>query len=108
MSHVFMQLWKEEEGFIVSAEMILVATIGVLGMVVGLSEVAYGLSAELEDTGSVFASINHTFSFNGICGHSGYRAGSIFIDFVDHCDHAGDVVGSPPTGETGNGNHGNW
>jgi hypothetical protein len=43
------RLWCDEAGFVVSAELILVATIGVLSLVVGLAEISHGINQELED-----------------------------------------------------------
>ena len=56
MNTLLAQLMADEAGFIVSAELVLVATILVLGMIVGLSEVANGINQELEDVGSAFSS----------------------------------------------------
>ena len=36
---MFRKLWKDEAGFIVSAELVLVATMLVIGMIVGLTVV---------------------------------------------------------------------
>ena len=56
-------LWNDEAGFIVSAELVLIATIAVLAMVVGLSEVANALNQELEDVASAFGSVNQSFRY---------------------------------------------
>lgn len=69
--NIALKLLNEESGFVVSAELILISTIAVLSMVVGLSEVAYGVVQELEDTGSAFGSINQTFRYTGLMGHAG-------------------------------------
>ena len=45
-------LKNDENGFVVSAELVLVGTILVLGMIVGLTELSYGVNEELEDLGS--------------------------------------------------------
>lgn len=99
MKNIALNLWNEEAGFVVSAELVLVSTICVLAMVVGLSEVAYGVVQELEDTGSAFGSINQTFRYSGLCGHSGAIAGTCFTDIVDFCDQAGNIVPNQPTAE---------
>ena len=51
------RLWCDEAGFVVSAELILVATIGVLSLVVGLAEISHGINQELEDVGSAFGAM---------------------------------------------------
>lgn len=88
---VFYALWQDEAGFIVSAELILIATIAVLGLVVGLSEVSWGINEELEDVGSAFGSVNQSFQYNGVRGHKGSAAGSSFGDQRDYCDGQWDL-----------------
>ncbi|MBB02935.1 MAG: branched-chain amino acid aminotransferase [Planctomyces sp.] len=91
MTNLFSALINDEAGFIVSAELVLVATIGVLGMIVGLSEVAFNVNQELEDVGAAFGSINQTYQYNGTAGHKGSIAGSKYNDEWDHCDDSCDV-----------------
>jgi hypothetical protein len=104
MTKLVLKLWNEEAGFVVSAELILISTIAVLAMIVGLSEVAYGVTQELEDTASAFGAINQSYRYTGLTGHAGISGGSSFGDLVDFCDAAGDVVGTLPTGEGWNHN----
>lgn len=82
----FIQLLNDEAGFIVSAELVLVATIAVLGMIVGLSEVALNVNNELEDVGSAFASLKQTYKAECTSGHKGFKSGSHFYDAADFCD----------------------
>ena len=99
MKKIALQLLNDDAGFVISAELILISTIAVLSMVVGLSEVAYGVVQELEDTGSAFGAVNQTYRYTGLCGHSGSIGGTCFTDLTDFCDQAGDVNGTTPTGE---------
>ncbi|MDA0806414.1 MAG: branched-chain amino acid aminotransferase [Planctomycetota bacterium] len=95
MTNIFTKLINDETGFIVSAELILVATIAVLGVVVGLSEIAFGINNELEDVASAFGSVNQSFYVNGL--HSEGKActaGSEYNDSHDNCDSQWDIVGS--------------
>lgn len=85
-------LWNDDAGFIVSAELILIATIAVLSLVVGLSEVAFGINQELEDVGSAIGALNQTYAYNGVAGHKGSASGSKFHDQIDYCDAETDVV----------------
>lgn len=85
------QLFEDEAGFIVSAELVLVSTILVLGMVVGLAELSNGINQELEDVGSAFGSLNQSFTFSGFRGHKGSIAGSNFKDYADFCDGQFDI-----------------
>ena len=85
-------LWNDNAGFIVSAELILVATIAVLAMVVGLSEVSSGINQELEDIGSAFGSVNQSYCFSGLDGHRARHTGSSFHDSIDFCDSDRDLT----------------
>lgn len=87
-------LWSNESGFILSAELALVLTIAVIGMVVGLSHVAMAVNQELTDIAGAIGSLNQSYSFTGYkccpCqsgGNSSASAGSRFLDQVDTCDN---------------------
>ena len=99
MTTLFTKLINDEAGFIVSSELVLVASIGVLAMIVGLSEIALNVNNELEDVASAFGSINQTFVQKGVLGHQGYVGGTEFKDDKDHCDNVCDVQPLDPHGE---------
>lgn len=79
-------LWKDEAGFIVSAELVLIATILVIGLIVGLSEVQTALVTELNDVSCAIGSLNQSYYFRGFSGCKSFTAGSNFHDRVDVCD----------------------
>jgi len=85
-------LKNDENGFIVSAELVLVGTILVVGMIVGLTELSYGVNEELEDLGSAIGSINQTYYYTLASGHKGEAVGSTFLDFADECDGQYDLT----------------
>lgn len=87
----FHALLNDEKGFIVSAELVLVSTIVVLGLVVGLAEVSLNINNELEDVGSAFASIQQSYHASGSSGHKGCTTGSSFRDCPDFCAGQNDV-----------------
>ena len=94
-------LLNDENGFIVSAELIIVATIVVLSMVVGLSEISFSVNNELEDVGSAVGTMNQSFYANGIQSiGKGGTSGSGFRDIVDHCDGQFDVIPAGVRNET--------
>ena len=99
MTTLFLALWKDEAGFILSAELVLISTIGVLSMVVGLSEVASAINQELEDVASAFGAVNQSYRYQGLTGHGGSIDGSNFRDEIDFCDGPNDIVGTAPTAE---------
>lgn len=87
MSHLLINLWNDEAGFLVSGELVLVATILTLGMVVGLSEVSAAINQELGDVASAFGSINQSYRYSGLFDDDkGHHHGS---GFRDHSDDAG-------------------
>lgn len=90
------RLLKEETGFIVSAELVLVATLCVIGLIVGLSEVQHSVVAELNDVADAIGSLNQTYFTSGFTafkqsfGIGRVKAtsyGSFFIDYGDACDN---------------------
>ncbi len=85
------KLWNDEAGLIISAELALVLTIGVLAMVVGLSEVAVAINTELNDISNAFGALNQSYCYSGFtafdCGKiKSSVAGSSFHDAFDDCD----------------------
>ncbi len=86
------QLWNDEAGFIISAELVLVATILVIGCIVGLSEVQHAVVNELNDVGDAIGSINQSYCFSGFhkqdgCDTHAKTVGSAFRDRMDECDN---------------------
>lgn len=87
------QLLRDEAGFIVSAELVLIATILVIGLIVGLSEVQHAVVSELNDVGDAIGKLNQSYLFSGFSkrsqakgGVSAFTRGSAFSDQVDECD----------------------
>lgn len=78
--------WNDEAGFIVSAELVLIATILVIGLIVGLSEVQAAVVAELNDISCAIGSLNQSYIFKGFTGCKAATVGSSFQDRVDVCD----------------------
>ena len=73
-----------EAGFIVSAELVMIATLGVLAMAVGLSEVAFNINNELQDVGRAFGSMNQSFNLQGQMNNRGGSAGSSYNDTTNY------------------------
>ena len=103
---IMRKLFNDEAGFIISAELVLVLTIAVLGMVVGLVSVRDSLLNEMCDISSAFGAVNQSFDFRGASkeasgakGHHAIVAGAGFADTTDDCDCKivtySDVCGKP-------------
>lgn len=58
------RLGRDEAGFIVSAELVLIGSITVLTMVVGLAEVSYAVNSELTDCAAAFDSVNQSYTYD--------------------------------------------
>lgn len=99
MTNVMTALYHDENGFIISAELVLIATIAVLAMIVGLSEISLGINNELEDVASSFGHINQSFYYRGLTGHAAGISSSSFTDRRDFCDGENDITGTRPTSE---------
>ncbi len=95
MIRTFKALWNDENGFVVSAELVLVLTIGVLSMIVGLHAVAKSVTQELNDLSSAFGAIDQSYCYNGLRKdwHSKVE-GSAFDDQQDDCDCS--IIIQPP------------
>ncbi len=91
MQTLLTKLMHDEAGFIVSAELVLVSTICVIGMIVGLSELAWNVNEELEDVGSAFNCVSQSYHSDGISGHKGWSGGFGFRDRVDFCGGQDDL-----------------
>ena len=85
------RLWKDDAGFIVSAELILVATIAVIGMVVGLNAVRNSMTSELADIALAFESVNQSYVIDGVQGHAASTSGTQFVDAIDYCSPANNI-----------------
>ncbi|PQO43089.1 Flp family type IVb pilin [Blastopirellula marina] len=86
------RLWNDEAGFIVSTELILIATIVVIGLVVGLAAVRDAVTAELSDVAGVINDMDQSYTVWGVTGHSAAVSGSDYADQQDFCDSNGDPL----------------
>jgi hypothetical protein len=64
MRRLLTNLWKEQDGMIISSEIILVGTILVLGSIAGLSSLQYAVAGELTDAANAVHS-RGTDHYNG-------------------------------------------
>ncbi|MDG1897255.1 MAG: hypothetical protein P8J37_20355 [Fuerstiella sp.] len=104
--------WKDEEGVILSAEIVLLGTILVLGMIVGLVEIQSAVVAEMSDLGDAIGNMDQSYqvpgivSFKhgnscgaiGVCGSCGIKAathGASYSDRPDLCDCNSIIVCAP-------------
>ena len=92
VSHMLQKFYNDECGLIISAELVLILTICVLGIIVGLSSVVVAVNEELLDTAHAIGSLNQSFGFSGFIGCKkggnpiSYTFGSVNTDAPDDCD----------------------
>lgn len=101
------QLLNDEAGFIVSAELVLIATLLVIGLIVGLSEVQHAVVAELNDVADAIGELNQCYRYSGFHKNDfnnqihAVTYGSDFEDQRDDCDNNQcDISCDAPTNET--------
>jgi Flp pilus assembly pilin Flp len=81
MRNLWQRLLSDETGLVVSSELALVGTVGVLGMVVGLESVATAVTQELTDLSNAYRSLNQSYSYRSVFrGNHGRISGSSFTD----------------------------
>lgn len=94
MHRLLVQLLRDDAGFVISGELVLVATIGVLSLVVGLSELSSAVSGNVFNLGAAFSRLNQPChaqvpgSCNSGCNSQGNQ------------DCPGDMGSSPPQDES--------
>jgi Flp pilus assembly pilin Flp len=103
------KLFNDEAGAVISAELVLVLTILVIGVIVGLSEVAVAVNTELNDISNALGALDQSFAFTGYKadGGAGQKVkssvnGSRWTDAHDDCDGnlSCDLVCGPPASDT--------
>ena len=85
---MFQKLWNDEAGALLSAELVLIGTVCVLGVVVGLQSLSQGVAHELADLGHAIGSLNQSYQVGGAETHDGhsYSGRSAYDDGLDQCD----------------------
>lgn len=84
--YVWQPLWTDERGMILSAEMIIIVTVVVLGLITGLACLQQAVVAELQDVGGALRGMNQSYgtpSFFGCgkwWGRTSWTSGSRYTD----------------------------
>jgi uncharacterized membrane protein YgcG len=105
---------NDEAGFIISAELVLVATICVIGLIVGLSEIQHAVVQELNDVADAIGSVNQSYHYSGFSKRDfgvihAKTFGSAFGDTMDDCDNNQCAIAcDPPRGESSKGGGGGY
>lgn len=73
-------LWNDDQGALLSAEWVFLATILVLGVTTGLTAVRNAALKELEEFSNAVGSLSQSYSFGGTSGCCAKTAASSFSD----------------------------
>jgi Flp pilus assembly pilin Flp len=102
-TNMLKKLWNDEVGVILSAELVLILTILVIGMIVGLVELQCAVVAELSDLGDAIGNLDQSYVTSGITSVKNYGgikaavAGARYGDQADVCDCNSIIVCDPST-----------
>ncbi len=80
------QLWHDEVGALLSAEIVLAGTILVIGAITGLTSVRDGVTTELADVGAAIGWLDQSYTLGGIKAHHSQTYGITYSDAHDSCD----------------------
>lgn len=100
------RLWKDECGLILSAEMVTIGTLGVIGVTAGLSMTADAVNEELVDLAKAFRSLDQSYCVSGFQGShcnggQAFTAGSSFQqEAVEESLSRIRIVPNPATSQT--------
>lgn len=75
-------LWSDERGSVLSAEMVALATIAILGVTVGATTAVNAIAAEFADFAQMMRSLDQSFGYGSISCSSAAAAGSSYTDNV--------------------------
>jgi hypothetical protein len=98
-----LKLWNDDQGALIATEWVFVATILVIGLVVGLKAVQQAVLNELEEVAGAIGAISQSYSYGGTSGCCSSTNGSSFTDNgpntypVDSCTDARDSGGGACT-----------
>jgi len=86
MSAIWRSLLRDERGFVITAELVLISTVLILGLVAALSAVKAAVAGELGDVANSIGSLNQSYYTHGFRGCGSRIYGSSFLDQEDSSD----------------------
>lgn len=105
VTEMLKNLWNDNSGVILSAELVLIGTILVIGLIVGMVELQCAVVAELSDLGDAIGNFDQTFQTSGLTSfkhHGGIKAataGTRYNDYPDTCDCNPIIVCDPASSQ---------
>jgi Flp pilus assembly pilin Flp len=80
MTKTLTQLWADDKGALIAIEFLFVATILIIGIIVGLAGVRDAVNTELTELGNAILALSQGFSISGGSGCCSATDGSQAID----------------------------
>jgi len=80
MRNMMRKLWTDDQGALIATEYLFVATILVIGTVVGLTNLRDAVNAELTELGNAILALSQGYTISGVSGSSSSTDGSQAID----------------------------
>ena len=74
------KLWSDDQGALIATEYLFVATILVIGVVVGLADFRSAVNAELTELGNAILALSEGYTISGISGGGASTDGSMATD----------------------------
>ena len=78
MRSLLSELWRDERGSVVSAETVLVGTVGIGAATVGMSSLTTSVNDELKDVSRSFRSLDQSYSLQARQSTTAWTAASAF------------------------------
>ena len=75
---ILKELWDDETGVILSAEAVVLGTVGVVGLTTGLTMVSRSVDGELQDLAFAIRSLDQSYEIPAQQSCGAYTAGSCF------------------------------
>lgn len=83
MRNVMARLWNDDDGALIAVEWIFLATILILGVIVGMVAVRQAIIAEFHDIANSLLALNQSFRITGQSNCESSTAGTFFFDLGD-------------------------
>lgn len=80
MKQMLLKLWRDDQGALIASEFLFVATILVIGIIVGLAAVRDAVVTELTEYGNALLALSQGYSISGLEGCCSATDGSEAID----------------------------
>jgi Flp pilus assembly pilin Flp len=80
MHRMLRNLWQDDAGALIASEFLFVATILVIGVVVGLTNVREAINVELSELGNAILALSQGYTISGSSGGAASVDGSAAID----------------------------